>query len=259
MTAAAMLAQMRKVLGWGEPNAVHTWYAGRNGAEFRPGSTPWCEMTVTWAAFHSGNYDAVCPNGDRAYTVYGAEDGRDLGRWYAGTAENIRKHAKPGAIVYFDWDGSDTISRVDHVGVVERNLGDGRVQTIEGNSDDMGKRRVRGPSVVAGFWNPPYGKTNEEDDVSAKDLWQHELAVPFGSKENPEWQAGNVLVNSAKWVYEMRARLASMEAKLDAQNATIKTLADALAAQNANLDVDALIDQIRTALDNVSVHLEVGK
>lgn len=156
MTDAAMLTQMRKVLGWGEPNPIHAWYAGRNGAEFRPGSVPWCQMTVTWAAFYSGNYDEICPRGDRAYTVYGAEDGRGLGRWYAGTAENIRRHAKPGAIVYFDWDGTDTLSRVDHVGVVERNLGDGRVQTIEGNTDNMGKRRVRGPDVVAGFWNPDY-------------------------------------------------------------------------------------------------------
>lgn len=252
-----MLTQMRKMLGWGEPNPIHAWYGGRNGAEFRSGSTPWCQMTVSWAAYYSGNYEAVCPNGDRAYTVYGAEDGRSLGLWHAGTAANIKAYAKPGAIVYFDWDGSDVLDRVDHVGVVERNLGDGRVQTLEGNSGDRGVRRVRGPDVIAGFWNPDY--SDQEDDVSAKDLWQHELAVPFGSKENPEWQAGNVLVNSAKWVYEMRARLASMEAKLDAQNATIKTLADALAAQNANLDVDALIDQIRTALDNVSVHLEVGK
>ena len=101
--------------------------------------------------------------------------------------------------------------------------------------------------------------SNEEDDVAAKDLWQHELKVPFGSAENPEWQAGNVLVNAAKWVHEMRSRLKEMDAKLDAQNATIKALAEALAVRDGSIDPDALIDRIRTELDNVSVTLSVGK
>src|SRR5262249_22033817 len=49
----------------------------------------------------------------------------------------------------------------------EVNLGDGRVQTIEGNTDDACKRRVRGASVIAGFWNPPYeGETSTEGIVN---------------------------------------------------------------------------------------------
>lgn len=151
-----MLAQMREALGWGEPNAIHRWYAARNGDEFGHGSTPWCQMTVTWAAWLSGNYDAVCPRGDRAYTVYGAEDGEWLGRWHAGTVANIKKYAEPGAVVYFDWGGTNTLSKVDHVGVVEKVLEDGRVQTIEGNTADACKRRVRGADVIAGFWLPKY-------------------------------------------------------------------------------------------------------
>jgi hypothetical protein len=254
-----MLATARKSLGLvGRPNYITRDYARRHGAEFL--DAPWCDMSITYWARVSGNAKAVLPDGDRAYTVWHAEDGRDLGRWHPGTAEAIKAHAKPGAVVFFDWDGSNTIGRIDHVGLVERNLGDGRVVTIEGNTEDACKRRVRGSSVVAGFWNPPYKTTTEqEDDVAAKDLWQHELKVPFGSAENPEWQAGNVLVNAAKWIHEMRSRLAEMDAKLDAHNVTIKALADALAERNENLDADALIDRIRTQLDNVSVHLEVGK
>lgn len=113
--------------------------------------------------------------------------------------------------------------------------------------------------VRDGTFAKPPSRSPEEDDVAAKDLWQHELKVPFGSAENQEWQAGNVLVNAAKWVHEMRARLAEMDAKLDAQNATIKALAEALAAQNANLDVDALLDRIRSELENVAIRLDVGK
>jgi len=258
MTVAGMLAAARKSLGLkGRPNYITRDYARRHGAEFL--DAPWCDMSITYWARVSGNARAVLPDGDRAYTVWHAEDGRDLGRWYPGTSTAIKDHAEPGAIVFFDWDGSNTIGRIDHVGLVERNLGDGRVQTIEGNTEDACKRRVRSESVIAGFWNPPYKTASEEDDVAAKDLWQHELKVPFGSAENPEWQAGNVLVNAAKWIHEMRSRLAEMDAKLDAQNATIKALADALAAQNANLDADALLDRIRTELENVSIRLDVGK
>ena len=161
-----MLSQMREALGWGEPNAVHRWYAARNGSEFAPGSTPWCQMTVTWAAFLSGSYAAVCPRGDRAYTVWGAEDGKGLGLWHAGTAANIKKYAEPGTVVYFDWGGTNTLAKVDHVGVVEVNLGDGRVQTIEGNTDNACKRRVRGADVIAGFWCPLY-KTSTAPPVEA--------------------------------------------------------------------------------------------
>jgi hypothetical protein len=65
-------------------------------------------------------------------------------------------HARPGALVFFDWGGTNSIGRVRHVGLVEENLGDGRLQTIEGSTADECRRRVRDASVIAGFWNPGY-------------------------------------------------------------------------------------------------------
>lgn len=90
----------------------------------------------------------------------------------------------------------------------------------------------------------------EDDDVTAKDLWQHELPVPFGSKENPSWQAGNVLVNIATWTREI-------EAKIDAQHATIKTLATALAQRDEAVDVDVLVGKIRAEIERVTVRLDI--
>ncbi|MFI0418873.1 N-acetylmuramoyl-L-alanine amidase [Spongiactinospora sp. 9N601] len=89
-----------------------------------------------------------------------------------------------------------------------------------------------------------------DDDVSAKELWQHELAVPYGSKENPEWQAGNILVNHGNW-------LRKISAQVDAQNATIKALADALAQRDEAVDVDALVARIRAEIERVTVRLDV--
>lgn len=85
-----------------------------------------------------------------------AEDGRKIGRWYAGTVANIIAHAVPGAVIFFDWEGQDGTAPVDHVGVVELVLKDGRVQTIEGNTSNAVKRRVRAANVIAGFFVPAY-------------------------------------------------------------------------------------------------------
>lgn len=101
------------------------------------------------------------------------------------------------------------------------------------------------------FSGPPTTKTTtKEDDVSAKDLWQHELPVPFGKPGNEEWQAGNILVNIAKWTRDIQA-------KLDAQNATIKTLVDALAAQDKSVNADALVAKIRSEIESITVRLDV--
>lgn len=163
----AMLAEARKTLGMGEPNKIQRWYQSRNGNAFA-GNWAWCQASVTYWSSHSGNYAQVCPRGDRAYTVYGAEDGQYLKLWYAGTVENIKAHCKPGAIVYFDWSGSNNVGAVDHVGVVEHVLSDGRVQTIEGNTSDMCARRVRSAGDIAGFWNPAYVKPTPEPQPESK-------------------------------------------------------------------------------------------
>lgn len=153
-----MLAAARKDLGLnGRPNRITRDYAARHGAAFL--RAPWCQMAITKWARDSGNAIAVLPRGDRAYTVYHAQDGRDLGLWHDGTVANIQGHARPGAVVYFDWHGTDRIAAVDHVGIIEKVLPDGRVQTIEGNTGDVCKRRVRSASVIAGFWVPEYASS----------------------------------------------------------------------------------------------------
>ncbi|MEV4173968.1 CHAP domain-containing protein [Nonomuraea sp. NPDC049709] len=207
MTAAArMLAEARRDLGMaGRPNAITKDYASRNGAEFL--RAPWCDMSVTHWARQSGNADVVLPRGDRAYTVWHAQDGERLGRWYKGTAANLREHARPGAIVFFDWAGRDDIDAIDHVGIVEKNLGDGRVQTIEGNTADACKRRVRASNVIAGFWNPDYP---EEDDVDVNDVW-HKAKVRVN-----KGQEGEKDISPAAYLQEIETEQDRIKSKLDA-------------------------------------------
>ncbi|WP_433141921.1 peptidoglycan-binding protein [Actinomadura nitritigenes] len=182
MTAASMLAEARKSLGMsGRPNTITKEYAARHGDEFLKAS--WCDMAITYWARHSGNADAVLLGGDRAYTVWHAEDFQKAGRWHAGTTARVDA-AKPGDIVFFDWGASNSISAIDHVGVVEKALGGGRVQTIEGNTSDACKRRVRGADVIAGYGRPDYNGddwteaiVNKLPQVSKGDTGEHVESV----------------------------------------------------------------------------------
>ncbi|WP_131740363.1 peptidoglycan-binding protein [Actinomadura roseirufa] len=165
-TAAQMLAQARKSLGMsGRPNPITREYAARHGDEFLKAS--WCDMAVTYWARHSGNAGAVLLGGDRAYTVWHAEDFQKARRWHTGTTAEVNA-AKPGDIVFFDWGTSNSINAIDHVGIVEKVLGGGRVQTIEANTGDACRRRVRASAVIAGYGRPAYAGSDWMEDMVKK-------------------------------------------------------------------------------------------
>ncbi|WUI00465.1 peptidoglycan-binding protein [Spirillospora sp. NBC_00431] len=166
MSAAGMIAQARKSIGMsGRPNKITKEYASRHGDEFLRAS--WCDMAITYWARHSGNASAVLPGGDRAYTVWHAQDFQKVGRWHSGTTASVNQ-AKPGDIVFFDWGATNNVGAIDHVGVVEKVLGGGRLQTIEANTGDAVKRRVRSSSVIAGYGRPAYGGGNWTEDMVKK-------------------------------------------------------------------------------------------
>ena len=183
MTAAGMVAQARKSLGMsGRPNTITREYASRHGDEFLRAS--WCDMAITYWARHSDNAAAVLPGGDRAYTVWHAQDFQKAGRWHSGTAASVDQ-AKPGDIVFFDWAGTNIVGAIDHVGLVEKVLGGGRLQTIEANTSDAVRRRVRDAGVIAGYGRPAYAGGSSSPAPSAAN-WQ-EATV----KKLPELSKGD--------------------------------------------------------------------
>jgi hypothetical protein len=254
-----MLAAARADLGLsGRPNRITRAYSSRNGPEFL--RAPWCDMSITEWARKSGNAAAVLPQGDRAYTVWHAEDGKQLGRWHPGTSENIRRHARPGAVVFFDWGATNNIGAIDHVGLIEVNLGDGRVQTIEGNTADSCRRRVRSADVIAGFWNPDY---QQEDDMTGEAIYRavwgtDAVEVPYGSEANPKWKPSSVLVDHGVKLREILAKLAAQGTELAAQGATIRELVAVLAQRDEEIDVEALISRIEGAIAGITVRLDVA-
>ncbi|MER7618955.1 CHAP domain-containing protein, partial [Nonomuraea wenchangensis] len=109
-------------------------------------NAPWCSMFVSWVGEQSGARSQI---GWDAYTVTHA-------KWFAAN-DRWGTEAKPGAVVFFSWSGSKSLSAIDHVGFVVKDNGDGTISTIEGNTGN-GKveERVRPTSQVVGYGYPNY-------------------------------------------------------------------------------------------------------
>ncbi|TDE46229.1 CHAP domain-containing protein [Nonomuraea mesophila] len=106
----------------------------------------WCAMFVSWVGEQTGARPQV---GWDAYTVAHA-------KWFAAN-DRFGTEARPGAVVFFSWDGSKDISDIQHVGFVVKDNGDGTISTIEGNTGN-GKveERTRPTSQVVGYGYPEY-------------------------------------------------------------------------------------------------------
>nr|BFE82194.1 hypothetical protein GCM10020093_047950 [Planobispora longispora] len=136
----------------------HSWYmdseraretlARDGGVMEKYTNAPWCAMFVSWVGAQAGLDGTI---GADAYAVAWAGWFQDEGRW--GSV------ARPGAVVYFDLDddGGEGIYRIDHMGLVKRDNGDGTITTIEGNTDrGRVEQRVRRVSEVIGYGYPDY-------------------------------------------------------------------------------------------------------
>ncbi|WP_327138198.1 peptidoglycan-binding protein (plasmid) [Streptomyces sp. NBC_01340] len=146
-TVQGMISAARKLLGTGEHppgsnhNAVTAWY-GFTG--------PWCDMSISYEAAHSDNLSAVM--GKYALTTAHARAFQNHGRWHYGIG-GIR----PGDIVFFDWSGTRSIGNIDHVGLVEAVHSNATITTLEGNTSDAFRRRLRNSACIVGYGRPAYG------------------------------------------------------------------------------------------------------
>jgi hypothetical protein len=146
----AMISEAERSLGVsGRPNPITRWYSHRNGGFFA--TAAWCNQSITYWAHNSGNAASVCFGQDYAYTVWHAQRFRREGQWHVDVA-GIRR----GDVVFFDWNESNRIGAIDHIGLVT-GVRDGVVYTIEGNTSDRCRRRARFASTIVGYGRPDYG------------------------------------------------------------------------------------------------------
>ena len=108
------------------------------------GGLPWCAIFCSDALKQTNTPCNYFPS-----TV--AFDARD--KSVIGSALVNRYSLQPGDMVSFDWDGD---GGGDHVGIVEKVLGDGVYQTIEGNVSNSVGRRTRYASNILFGIRPRY-------------------------------------------------------------------------------------------------------
>lgn len=152
-----MVEAMAKLVGVHETdgnnhNFITEWY-GMDG--------PWCDMTISYAAYHSGNAGGVCFGTKHAYTVEHAERFAEHNAWHPMTHGVAASGIRRGDIVFFDWSGGTAISGIDHVGLVESVSGS-VVHTIEGNVSNVCQRLSRTVESIAGYGRPVYAKPPTE-------------------------------------------------------------------------------------------------
>lgn len=224
MSRDAMERQMERALGWGEPgNPAQVWYAKRNGQEFW--AAPWCDILITWAAFKSGNYKAVCYGKDYAYTVWHAQAAQRNGDWHYGY-RGIRR----GDIVFIQWEGGKSdIGRIDHVGYVVSAVGS-NIETIEGNTADRCARRVRRKdSRITGYLRPKY---KGDDDVSAEEVWEWDgLPAPRTAstiETNPTWKASSYFRDNNERIRHLQKAVKNQDEKIDNLTALVGQLLERL-------------------------------
>lgn len=107
---------------------------------------PWCAVFCSAALQATDTPCNYFPN-----TL--AFDKRDMDR--IGSAWVDKYKLTPGCILSFSWDHDGT---GDHVGIVEKVLGYGVYQTIEGNVSDSVGRRTRYAADIIGGTMPNYEK-----------------------------------------------------------------------------------------------------
>ncbi|GAA3804675.1 hypothetical protein GCM10022226_25700 [Sphaerisporangium flaviroseum] len=134
----------------------HSWYmsspraketVARDGGSVAGfANASWCDMFVSWVGNQLGLEDTV---GNDAYTVEHAKWFASKDRW--GTTP------KPGAVVFFAWNGDKSFDSIQHVGYVIDDNGDGTIKTVEGNTGNgVVEIRTRPTSQVAGYGYPAY-------------------------------------------------------------------------------------------------------
>lgn len=119
----------------------NTWYYGKRvaGSEY-----PWCAVFCAYC-FNETHNSKLLTGLDNAASVY------YWAMWakQKGIFKSAKTKPKQGWLVCFSW--SKDKSTYDHIGFVKSNLSDTQIETIEGNTSDAVRERVRDKANVIGY------------------------------------------------------------------------------------------------------------
>jgi Putative peptidoglycan binding domain/CHAP domain len=137
MSRQSLLQHARAQIGYVEQPVNRTKY----GRQFGMDGVFWC-MQFVWACFENSGNRGLVPKTASTRALFAAAKRGDIGmKFMPATGTPI-----PGDLVEFDMGGPEP---VNHIGIVERLLPDGRLVCIEGNTGGRGPDGERNGGMVA--------------------------------------------------------------------------------------------------------------
>ncbi len=136
MSRESLLKHARSQIGYVEQPVNRTKY----GRQFGMDGVFWC-MQFVWACFENSGNKGLVPKTASTRALFAAAKRGDLGMQFLPASAT----PEPGDIVEYDMGGPEP---VNHVGIVERVLADGRIIAIEGNTGGRGLDGQRNGGMV---------------------------------------------------------------------------------------------------------------
>lgn len=220
----AVLARAASRIGYYAPNdprpgseAGRYWTSKGKGAWLSGPSTSiwWCMLFVSMCLDEVGQINAI--GGFSYNTDVTIRQARAAGCSFVSVAS-----AQPGDVVIFNWTGD---AATDHVGFVEKNLGHGRLQTIEGNtssgaagSQSAGNgvwRRIRS-RAISHVIRPKYSGSSSSSPSSSAPSWYLEPDGIWGSHTGSRFRQVMGLPSSVAWPQACRRLQVALNWGVDA-------------------------------------------
>lgn len=147
-SADALIAVAGAQVGKNLMATVNAWYGGVAK------DAPWGASFISWCAAQVDAKDSDADS-EMLMSVGRFSIAAAMAQWFKSTGRWGRSPER-GALAFFDWDGTQDVTQVDHVGLVTAAYTDGTFDTIEGNTEDTVARRERDIRQVVGFGYPDY-------------------------------------------------------------------------------------------------------
>ncbi len=226
---------------------------------------PWCHTFVSVCLKRAG----LSPNVDFPWTA-GCATGV---AWFKARGR-FGSTPREGALVYYGAGGGTHVEWVEKV--TSQNIttiGGNTAGSLDGtyfNGDGVYRKTVaRSSPRIYGYGYPDYSQ--EDDMPSAKEVADAVYERLTGTVTADVWAAREKLLDVGQkldpktairqlWAYgkDGYARHREILAKLEAHDATIRALVEALASRDDAIDVEALMARIRQELEGISIRLDTG-
>lgn len=258
-TPAAAIKAAEGEIGYrehGENDTKYNHWLGRIGGYAEGGyGYPWCASFQSWVADQAGG-DANQDYPKTAGCVAAVSWFKGMQRW--------SRTPHIGDWVFYGPGGGTHVELV--VGVSSSSIttiGGNTSGSLEGryfNGDGVYRKTVaRDSERIYGYGRPKY----EEDDMpSEKDLWQWDgIEAPVGpdgkplNPKNPTWRPDSYLRETYMWVRRVQREQAATQAAVGELSKAVAQLA---ADRGQQVDPDALVQRITSAIESVTVRLDVA-